>query len=121
MKLKAIFFCAIILVSLSFKNEEKRPVNLYRMSGYYSDFYIKIDDSFAYQERRRYIGNGAYGMFIGRYWTSKNVIKVQLKVNGVDTVFKYDLTKCKCDSFMIGRADDFFVFLNEYHYPWFND
>jgi hypothetical protein len=49
--------------------------------------------------------NGAYGAFIATYSTSKDYIKIYLKINDKDTLFKYNLKECNCNSLMMGYSE----------------
>lgn len=100
----------------------QKQVSIFRFSGYYKSFYLRLDDKYVYNEKNKRLGNGAYGFPITKYATSKQSIEVYLKIDDRDTLFNYDLEKCKCDSLIMGDGDNnSFVILNEKEYPWVSD
>ena len=75
-----------------------------------------------YKEKEKDVANGALGLFIGKFPAGNGSISVKLKIDGKDTVFKYNMKACNCDSLMMGYSDlGYFVVMNENEYPWFDD
>jgi hypothetical protein len=114
----------IALISFFLLNHaecDKKDIYIFRNSAFYKSFFLKIDGKPIYSEKNKDVSNGAYGLYITKYSTNKSYINIYLKINGKDTLFKYDVGKCTCDSLMIGHNDESFVILNENEYPWYND
>jgi hypothetical protein len=103
-----------------YKFQSKKSISFFRATGYYKNFFLKVNNTFTYSEKNQTKGEGAFGYLITKYSTESDRIKVYLKVNSRDTIFNYDVSKY--DSLMIGLNDDnhFFVF-NEREYVWAND
>jgi len=119
---KIILIILLIIPTVVYTNgiQKNKSISLFRASGYYDKFCIKVDGRFNYFEKQQDKGNGAFGYLIGRYKTNNNVIKIDLKINDRDTSFTYNIEKY--DSLMIGLngSKNFFVF-NEKEYVWAND
>lgn len=119
---KTILVILLFIPTVIYTNElrKDKSVSLFRASGYYDRFCIKVDGKFNYFEQQQNKGNGAFGYLIGKYKTRKDIIKIDLRINDRDTTFTYNVEKH--DSLMIGLngSKNFFIF-NETEYVWAND
>jgi hypothetical protein len=96
-----------------------REISIFRITGFFKNFYLKINDDFYYQEKNKTKGNAALGYFITKYKTNRDTLHLYLKINNRDTSFDYVLTKY--DSLMLGGGDDYFFCWTKKEYIWAND
>jgi hypothetical protein len=119
-------FCPFILLLLFFDRtqgmktiKKEKVISIFRGSAFYKDYKLTVDKKYYYADTSSSVSNGAFGQLITKYKTAGSTIKIYLRVDGKDTTFSYNISKC--DSLMMGRGAAGFYVLNEREYVWAND
>ena len=107
--------------NFAFKSHQskKREVSFFRVTGYFRNFCLKINNDFCYQEKNQTKGNAALGYFITKYKTTSDTLHIYLKINNKDTTFNHVLTNY--DSLMLGGNNGHFFCWTKKEYIWAND
>lgn len=105
----------------AFKMEQpqKREISFFRMTGYFSNFCLKINNDFCYSEKKQTKGTDAFGYFVTKYKATSDTLRLYLKINNKDTTFNYILSKY--DSLMLGGGEGHFFCWTKKDYIWAND
>ena len=99
--------------------QKSRDISFFRITGYFNNFSLKINDDFCYKERKQAKGHDAMGYLITKYKTTSNTLHIYLKINNRDTAFNYILSNY--DSLMLGAGKGHFFCWTKKDYIWAND